>query len=159
MSSTQEPVLNLVHWTMGIMSKNSKQKKCPFCKELTPESEIQCRHCHLDTTAPYEPCPQCGFIIKSEAVVCRHCHYALGGDVAGWDTPGDAKVNKEGRPIPALDAKKYGEGVRSQVFEVIVRQGLAGAPWRIICAGPMQVNNISPDDVEAEINRRRDLLK
>lgn len=52
----------------------------------------------------------------------------------------------------------YGSGVRAQVFEVIVRQALAGAPWREICAGPMQVNNISPDEVEAEVKRRQALL-
>jgi phosphoribosylaminoimidazole-succinocarboxamide synthase len=49
--------------------------------------------------------------------------------------------------------------VRAQVFEVIVRQALAGAPWREICAGPMQVNNISADEVEAEVTRRQALLK
>ncbi len=53
----------------------------------------------------------------------------------------------------------YGNGVRAQVFEVIVRQALAGAPWREICAGPMQVNNIMPDEVEAEVRRREALLK
>ncbi len=53
----------------------------------------------------------------------------------------------------------YGSGVRAQVFEVIVRQALAGAPWREICAGPMQVNNISADEVEAEVKRRQALLK
>jgi phosphoribosylaminoimidazole-succinocarboxamide synthase len=53
----------------------------------------------------------------------------------------------------------YGSGVRAQVFEVIVRQALAGAPWREICAGPMQVNNITPDEVEAEVKRRQALLK
>src|SRR6185437_9455909 len=37
----------------------------------------------------------------------------------------------------------YGEGVRAQVFEVIVRQGMAGAPWKEICTGPMQVNSIT----------------
>jgi hypothetical protein len=52
----------------------------------------------------------------------------------------------------------YGSGVRAQVFEVIVRQALAGAPWREICSGPMQVNNISPDEVEAEVKRRQALL-
>ncbi|MBY0356846.1 MAG: hypothetical protein K2W82_02510 [Candidatus Obscuribacterales bacterium] len=52
----------------------------------------------------------------------------------------------------------YGSGVRAQVFEVIVRQALAGAPWREICAGPMQVNNISPDEVEAEVKRRQSVL-
>jgi hypothetical protein len=52
----------------------------------------------------------------------------------------------------------YGSGVRAQVFEVIVRQALAGAPWREICAGPMQVNNISPDEVESEVKRRQAFL-
>jgi len=56
-------------------------------------------------------------------------------------------------------AGSYGSGVRAQVFEVIVRQALAGAPWREICAGPMQVNNITPDEVEAEVKRRQALLK
>ena len=55
-------------------------------------------------------------------------------------------------------AGSYGSGVRAQVFEVIVRQALAGAPWREICAGPMQVNNISPEEVEAEVKRRQALL-
>jgi hypothetical protein len=55
-------------------------------------------------------------------------------------------------------AGSYGSGVRAQVFEVIVRQALAGAPWREICAGPMQVNNISPEEVEAEVKRRQDML-
>jgi hypothetical protein len=58
----------------------------------------------------------------------------------------------------AKEPPRYGEGVRGQVFEVIVRQGMAGAPWKVICAGPMQVNNISEDEVEAEIRRRRNLL-
>jgi hypothetical protein len=52
----------------------------------------------------------------------------------------------------------YGSGVRAQVFEVIVRQALAGAPWREICAAPMQVNNISAEEVEAEVKRRQSLL-
>lgn len=52
----------------------------------------------------------------------------------------------------------YGSGVRAQVFEVIVRQALAGAPWREICAGPMQVNNITPEEVEAEVQRRKQFL-
>lgn len=52
----------------------------------------------------------------------------------------------------------YGMGVRQQVFEVIVRQALAGAQWRELCAGPMQVNNISPEEVESEVKRRQSLL-
>lgn len=60
---------------------------------------------------------------------------------------------------PFLTGGSYGSGVRAQVFEVIVRQALAGAPWREICAGPMSVNNISPEEVEAEVKRRQALLK
>jgi hypothetical protein len=56
-------------------------------------------------------------------------------------------------------ASPYGAGVRGQVFEVVVRQALGGAPWREICAGPMQVNNISPTEVEAEVIRRQKLVQ
>ncbi|MFA7337771.1 MAG: hypothetical protein WC028_13365 [Candidatus Obscuribacterales bacterium] len=52
------------------------------------------------------------------------------------------------------DGSKYGAGVRSQVFEVIVRQAIAGAPWQEICQGPMQVNNITIEEVEEELRRR-----
>ena len=50
--------------------------------------------------------------------------------------------------------KESKRNFRAEVFEVIVRQALAGAPWREICAGPMQVNNISPEKIEAEVQRR-----
>jgi hypothetical protein len=62
-------------------------------------------------------------------------------------------------PFPGAGPGSYGSGVRAQVFEVIVRQALAGAPWREICAGPMQVNNITPEEVEQEVKRRQALLK
>jgi hypothetical protein len=45
--------------------------------------------------------------------------------------------------------------VRQQVFEIIVRQAMAGTPWRIICAAAMEFNGITADEVEAEVNRRR----
>ncbi len=48
----------------------------------------------------------------------------------------------------------YGSGVRAQVFEVIVRQAISGAPWREICAGPMQVNSIDPEDIQKEVDNR-----
>lgn len=59
---------------------------------------------------------------------------------------------------PVVAAGVYGAGVRAQVFEVIVRQGMAGAPWKEICLGPMQVNDISAKEVEAEIQRRQALI-
>jgi hypothetical protein len=52
----------------------------------------------------------------------------------------------------------FGSGIRAQILEVIVRQALAGAPWKAICAGPMKVNSITEDEVEAEVDRRRQLL-
>lgn len=56
--------------------------------------------------------------------------------------------------IPAAAATPYGACVRAQVFEVIVRQARAGAPWRIICHGPMLVNAITEEEVLAEVERR-----
>jgi hypothetical protein len=52
----------------------------------------------------------------------------------------------------AVTAGAY--SVRAKVFEVIVRQAIAGAPWRDICAGPMQVNGIDPEDVQREVDRQ-----
>jgi hypothetical protein len=59
----------------------------------------------------------------------------------------------------SLGRGSYGCAVRDQVFEVIVRQALAGAPWREICQGPMKVNDITPEEVEAEVRRRLDLIE
>lgn len=60
-----------------------------------------------------------------------------------------------GATSPSLSTDgRFGATVRQQVFEVIVRQALAGAPWQMICAGPMQVNNISEADVYGEVVRR-----
>ena len=47
-------------------------------------------------------------------------------------------------------------GVRQQVFEVIVRQALAGVPWKKICEGTMAVHAITEEEVEAEVRRRRE---
>ena len=65
-----------------------------------------------------------------------------------------------GKPL-SVDSKHclncdspYRAGVREQVFEVIVRQALAGAPWQTLCAGPMEVNSITVAEVEEEIKRR-----
>lgn len=55
--------------------------------------------------------------------------------------------------MPNFDS---GSGLRQQVFEVIVRQAMIGAPWREICAGPMLVNRIAEAEVEAEVRRRTD---
>jgi hypothetical protein len=50
-----------------------------------------------------------------------------------------------------------GEGMtlRQQVLEVIVRQAMAGAPWQEICAGPMKMQNITVEEVEEAVKRRK----
>ena len=45
--------------------------------------------------------------------------------------------------------------IRQTVFEVIVLQALAGAPWWELCQGPMQLNHITTGEVEEELRRRR----
>jgi hypothetical protein len=52
-------------------------------------------------------------------------------------------------------AGAYGEGVRRQVFEVVVRQALAGAPWQQMCRAPMLANAISEEEIEQELTRRK----
>jgi hypothetical protein len=136
-------------------SSSSKQKECPFCKEQVQADAIVCRHCLFDTTAKYEPCGHCGELIKQVATLCRFCNTRKAPPVEKIVVAGPK--NKQILKVEQR-AGLYGEGVRGQVFEVIVRQGMAGAPWRAICAGPMKINNISADEVEAEIRRRQNLL-
>ena len=102
-------------------------------------------------------CEKCGRTLLNEWYFCPNCGkrtelVAENNDEPLWSKP---KVTK-----PSFDpAGAYGKAVRDQVFEVIVRQALAGAPWRQICAGPIEVNNIDPDDIQAEVDRRRKTLK
>ncbi|CAN5585921.1 hypothetical protein BH11CYA1_BH11CYA1_24790 [soil metagenome] len=83
-------------------------------------------------------CPKCEYRLASEWICCPKCGLAIAPESRIEDP-------KE---------TKYGAGVRAQVLEVIVRQAIAGAPWKEICYGPMEVNNISIEEVE-EILRRR----
>src|SRR5277367_2374347 len=71
--------------------------------------------------------------------------------------PGHYRAAKSAR-AEHLNRKSYGSGVRQQVFEVIVRQAMAGAPWKEICAGPMQTLGIQPEEVEAEVAHRLEEL-
>jgi hypothetical protein len=54
-------------------------------------------------------------------------------------------------------AGAYGTGVRKQVFEVIVRQALVGAPWQQSCRALMAANVISEEEIEQELTRRKRL--
>jgi Ca-activated chloride channel homolog len=81
---------------------------------------------------------------------------------AGDSWGGDAQPQMQSgssQPFAGGGGGSYGSGVRAQVFEVVVRQAIEGAPWREICAGPMQVNNISEEEVIQEVARRGHKLK
>lgn len=45
--------------------------------------------------------------------------------------------------------------LRGQVLEIIVKQAIMGAPWKTICAGPMQIHKITPEEVEKEVELRQ----
>lgn len=85
---------------------------------------MDCRECARSLEEDWKHCPFCGCTSNAEAAD-RHSSSGI-----------------------------TGAHVRHQVFEVIVRQALSGAPWKDICAGPMQLNNISIEEVEWEISRR-----
>jgi len=58
-------------------------------------------------------------------------------------------------PAPPAPAAEPGRLKREQVFEVIVRVALGGSAWRQICADSMQANQITEEEVENEVKRRR----
>lgn len=49
------------------------------------------------------------------------------------------------------------ESLRQAVLEIVVKQAVAGAPWKDVCRGAMEINGITEAEVEAEVNRRRSL--
>jgi hypothetical protein len=92
-------------------------------------------------------CPVCGKAIQAPEQFCPGCGARLS---TGNETAGRKTSNVDFGKVSG----RYGNSIRQQVFEVIVRQALAGAPWREICSGPMAVNHIGPEEVEEEMRRR-----
>ncbi len=125
---------------------------------------MSCKNCKKQLEPDWFFCPGCGSPLHETSVMDEYLRNAQKID----DSPGQQKnqtntvaglfrnffANGPTQPL-ADDGSKYGAGVRAQVFEVIVRQALAGAPWQEICRGPMQVNNISIEEVEEEVQKRR----
>ena len=90
---------------------------------------MQCNRCHKELEAgQWQFCPFCGVQIDFSS------------------------SSSKAKSLAALVIKS---AQRSQVLEVIVRQALAGAPWREICSGPMKDNGITPEEVESEVERRK----
>jgi len=59
------------------------------------------------------------------------------------------------RQFQSTSSEDYGTSVRARVFEAIVLQGMAGAPWREVCCRAMQMVSLTPEEIETEINRRK----
>jgi len=70
-------------------------------------------------------------------------------------TVDDSKVSALSASAALSAFVPYRTGVRQQVFEVIVRQAMAGAPWQDICRGPLEVNEISEEEILVELERRK----
>lgn len=122
---------------------------------------MQCLQCKGKVESDWVFCPNCG---KGRPLLSPplsdanidEVYDAMMKNKADWDTPTNVVQFEKIEPL-GLEIK--GGGVRGQVFEVIVRQALAGAPWREICAGPLQVNNISPQEIQNEVERRKANLR
>jgi hypothetical protein len=117
--------------------------ECPNCAELIKKNAKACRFCnHGLSNDHYRNCVACDERIKIQAKLCRFCGAS---DVA---IP-RVKVPEQ------LPSGVYGTSIKQQVFEVILRQAMAGAPWKEICKGPMKVNGIDPQEIEEELKRRQ----
>ncbi len=95
---------------------------------------MKCAYCQKKLEDDWLFCPKCGSAIKASAA---------------------KKLSRSFQNEEKDHFAQHDSSLRDQVFEVVVRHALAGAPWREICAGPMLVNDIDPQEVEAEVVRRR----
>lgn len=117
------------------------------------ECRMKCVNCGSQLEPNWTHCPHCG---KFKSVLKEPVTDAAVDSIFGKmlsNSPAEQPANERSGA-----ANNYGSGVRGQVFEVIVRQALGGAPWRQICEGPMVVNNIKAEEIEAEVRRRRNLI-
>jgi tetratricopeptide (TPR) repeat protein len=51
------------------------------------------------------------------------------------------------------------ESLRQAVFDIVVKQAVAGAPWKDLCRGPLEINGITEAEIEAEVGRRKALAQ
>src|SRR5687767_9369253 len=54
-----------------------------------------------------------------------------------------------------FDSNGFGSSPRDLLFKAIVKQALAGAPWREICGSLMQKQNIKMEEVEGVLRKIR----
>jgi len=78
---------------------------------------------------------------------------------AAWVAPASPPAPPSVSDSWGSTAGTYGSGIRSQVFEVIVRKAMSGEPWRETCLAPMRVNNITAEEVAREVDRRQAMAR
>lgn len=111
---------------------------------------MECQKCRQRLEPHWAFCPVCGQQVSllSDRVTEQDIEQIFSRMVNPGAKPFESAMSNSG-------GASYGSGVRAQVFEVIVRQAMAGAPWKEICAGPMEVNRIRAEEVEEEVRKRR----
>lgn len=114
---------------------------------------MKCWKCSTARKQDWSFCPSCGvsFGPFTKEVTDHEVDEIYDRMYKGPDSVRRERLHHKGRE-GLMGA--YGGGVRQQVFEVIVRQAMAGAPWREICEGPMRVNSITIKEVEDEVRKR-----
>ncbi len=123
---------------------------------------MSCKNCKKQLQPDWFFCPGCGSAVHETSVMGDYLRSADKID----DSPGQpqnqantvagllSNAVANGPETAPVDGSKYGPIVRASVLEVVVRQAIAGAPWQEICKLPMQVNNITIEEVEEEVQRR-----
>lgn len=123
-----------------------------------------CKNCERSLQADWFFCPGCGAAAHETSVMEEYLRSAerIKDSPSQQKNQGNSIADKirqafagGAKETASEDGSKYGAGVRAQVFEVIVIQAMAGAPWQEICRGPMQINNITIEEVEEELQKRR----
>ncbi|MDX2107755.1 MAG: hypothetical protein SFY67_15240 [Candidatus Melainabacteria bacterium] len=131
------------------MSYLEESMECPHCAEIIRRNALACRFCNYGLSDEhYRNCAACDERIRIQAKLCRFC------GTFGQNTTAAKKIHRIKFPEPAPSGV-YGTSIKQQVFEVIVRQAMAGAPWRDICKGPMIANGIDPKEIEEELRHRQ----
>ncbi len=109
---------------------------------------MNCSTCSRELKPSDPKCPQCGTHNPHHA---QFLWKLIKQQVT--DIPPGLKGSPIEQSLTTPDAPAA-DSIRSLILELIVRRAMDGIDWRTTCRGPMDVNGINPDDVEAEIKKR-----
>ena len=127
---------------------------------------LQCKKCNQSLDNSWFFCPQCGerantfeykfdFSMESQSKSQSQSQLQSSSQPPSPSQQESKDERTRSASSPEVNRGAYGSGVRAQVLDLIVRQALAGANWRELFASPLRVNCIAPEEIEAEVNRRR----